>query len=322
MKTARRISSLADAPVGDEARPAPDAMIMELAARQHGVVSRAQLLKAGIAAHRIEYRVKIRRLRQIHFGVYRVGPVAAPREREIAAVLACGETAVVSHRSAAALWELIPAQDATTPVDVSILGSRSERAGVRVHRVNFLAPNELTRLDDIPITTPARALLELAGCSGGRELERALGRADRRGLVDQESMKDLLARHVGRRGSRQLRSLLHAGSPRLTRSEAEARFLDLIRRARLRMPETNVVVQGYERDCLWRKERLVVEIDGLAFHSSASAFESDRRRDAVLTAAGFRVIRTTWRQLTGEPEALLVRVAQALSGAAPGRGAP
>ncbi|MGH7555105.1 MAG: type IV toxin-antitoxin system AbiEi family antitoxin domain-containing protein [Longimicrobiales bacterium] len=292
-----------------------DARIIALAARQHGVISRAQLMHAGLAAHRIEYRVKRGRLQPIHRGVYRIGPIVARRSREMAAVLACGETAVVSHRSAAALWRLIPAQQETAPVDVSIRDRlHGPSTGVHLHRVGVMRADEIARLDGVPVTAPARSLVDLASCVGLRELERAVAQADRRGLAKRESIERLLERHSRRRGVPRLRALLHGdGHPALTRSEAEERFLALIRKARLGTPELNVTVRGYEVDCLWRAERLVAEIDGFEFHSSPEAFELDRRRDAVLVAAGFRVIRTTWQQLSNEPEAVLVRVGQALA---------
>jgi very-short-patch-repair endonuclease len=144
-------------------------------------------------------------------------------------------------------------------------------------------------------------------------LEQVLARADRQRLLDREKIETLLARYPRRRGRARLSPLLtNPASPSLTRSEAEDRFLTLVRKAGLRQPETNVLIRDFEVDALWRAERLVVEIDGFAFHSSPEAFERDRQRDGVLAAAGFRVMRTTWRQLTSEPEALLVRLAQAL----------
>lgn len=290
-----------------------DATIRELAARQHGVVAREQLVRAGVPDHKIEYRLKTGRLQRLYRAVYRVGPVAGAREREMAAVLACGETAVLSHDSAAATWELAPAQGDGAAVHVSVQGGcRAPGRGVRVHRVGPLATDEITRLDGIPITTPARTLLDLAAHANEGALERALARADRAGAVDRESIERLLARRPRRPGARRLAALLAGTRPALTRSEAEARFLALIRKARLREPEANVVVRGYEVDLLWRAERLVVEIDGYAFHSSRAAFEADRRRDSALAASGFRVVRVTWAQLSNEPEALLARIAQAL----------
>lgn len=293
--------------------PEIDRLIHRFAARQHGVVSRAQLLAAGAPAHRIDYRLRTERLEIIHRCIYRSGPVEGRRAKEMAAVLACGAAAVVSHRSASAVWLLTPPRRTNAPVDVSVPGSRhGPREGVRLHRVRPMKEDEVMHKEGLPITTPVRTLLDIAGVVGKGELERALARADREGLADFRSIDQILSRYPRRRGTRQLRRLIGSDSPALTRSEAEERLLELIRRARLRQPRTNANVSGHEVDFVWHAERLVVEVDGFAFHSSRSAFESDRRRDADLAAAGFRVMRVTWRQLSSEPEAILVRVAQAL----------
>lgn len=295
-----------------------DGRIRAIAACQHGVVTRSQLLDAGVPLHVIEYRVKTGRLHGLHRGVYRVGPLAAGREREMAAVLASGETAVLSHRSAAVMWRLLPGST-DAPVEVTVRGGfRAPGAHVHVHRSAILQDDETMVLEGIPITNAARTILDLAGCVGPRELEQALARAERNHLLEHHQLMDLVGRHSRRAGTRTLRALLaHAREPALTRSEAEARFLTLVRRARLLDPEANALVNGYEVDFLWRTRRLIVEVDGFAFHSSATAFEQDRGRDAALAAAGFRVIRFTWHQLTREPEVLLVHLAQALAAAAP-----
>jgi very-short-patch-repair endonuclease len=232
----------------------------------------------------------------------------------MAACLACGASAVVSHRSAAALWQLVRQASPSTPVDVSIpVDSRRVRPGIRVRRVPTLTSDEVTELDGIPITTPARTLYDLGNSVGARELERALAEAFAQRLVRPTHLQRLLSRFEGRRGSRALRTLLEDGEPVLTRSEAEERFLALIRKAQLDSPAVNAEIAGYEVDFLWRAERLVVEIDGFAFHSSPGAFEGDRRRDAVLAAAGLRVMRVTWRHLLDEPEAVLARLAKVLA---------
>jgi very-short-patch-repair endonuclease len=293
--------------------------IAGLAARQRGLVTRAQLLRAGVSPHAVDRRVKTGRLRPVHRGVYLVGPLVVRHARELAAVLACGPHAALSHRSAAALWQLLPDRPETEPVDVTLRrGDRGNRPGIRVHRVFSMGPRDVTKLDGIAVTTPARTLLDLAGLLDGRELERVLALAERRDLVSRRQLHSLLARRSGRRGARPLRELLGRGArPAFTRSEAEDRFLALIRRARLPSPEANVRIGDCEVDFLWREPRLVVEVDGFAFHASERQFESDRRRDARLLAAGFHVMRVTWRQLVDEPEALLVRVTQVLERLSP-----
>ncbi|NIQ52897.1 MAG: DUF559 domain-containing protein [Gammaproteobacteria bacterium] len=193
-------------------------------------------------------------------------------------------------------------------------GSERRRPGVRVHRVRALPPDEVTRIDGIPVTNPVRTLLDLAGAVDRRDLERALARADRQGLAGRKKILALLARHPRRPGAGALRACLRADiSPALTRSRAEEEFLDLAGRAQFRAPEANVVIEGHEVDFLWRAERLVVEVDGFAYHGSRRTFERDRRRDAVLAARGYHVMRVTWRQLGTEPEAVVARLAQALA---------
>jgi very-short-patch-repair endonuclease len=233
---------------------------------------------------------------------------------QMAAVLACGESAVLSHRSAATLWDLLPRRSGTTRVDVTVAADRGRRPGVRVCRVRTLRADETTTHEGIPVTTVTRTLLDLAGLAEQRELERALAAAFDRDDTDRGALLAMLSRHAGRTGAKRLRALLQSDTPAaLTRSEAEERFLSLIRKAQLPAPATNVRVHGHEVDFYWRAERLVVEIDGFAFHSSATSFERDRHRDAKLAAAGVRVTRVTWRQLENEPEAVLVRLAQAIA---------
>ncbi|MEX1184534.1 MAG: DUF559 domain-containing protein [Gemmatimonadota bacterium] len=289
-----------------------DRTIVGIAGRQHGVVSRGQILAAGVPADAIDVRLQDGQLQRVFRGVYQVGPIAAPRAREMAAALACDGHAVIADRSAGAQWQLVLARPAA---DINLIVARSDhgrRPGMKARRERTLRPDEVTTLEGIPITTPARTLLDLAACVSPRELERALAEAFARNLTTRPAMLRLLELHPTHRGAAALRALLDAG-PALTRSEAEDRFLALMRKARLPLPETNVTVGDYEVDFLWRTHRLVVEIDGFAFHSSVRKFESDRERDAVLAARGFSVIRVTWRQLTTEPEAVLVRLAQALA---------
>ena len=244
-----------------------------------------------------------------------MGGVRTPRTREMAAVLACGSEAIVSHRSGAALWGLLRGAGDRTPIEVTVVGvDRGRRPGIRTHRVAALDDDEVDRVDGIPVTSVSRTLLDLAAVAPGRELERALARARRRDLASRDEVRSLLDRHAARRGSRVLRALLEDESRRaVTRSEAEERFLDLCRRARLPAPDVNAALAGYEVDFLWRSRRVAVEVDGFAFHSSKEAFERDRVRDASLSARGVMVIRVTWRQVTEEPEALLARLAQALA---------
>jgi very-short-patch-repair endonuclease len=285
------------------------------ASQQHGVVSRGQLTDSGVSVHMVDNLLKASRLRPVHRGVYQVGPIAGPRAREMAALLACAGTAAVSHWSAAALWLLLSAASREAAVHVILPGRRRPvRSGITVHSAPMLARDEVTQIEGIAVTTVARTLLDLAAVAAPRELERAMAQAEREHRVDSDELLELIRRYPRHRGSGRLRAMIQqGGAPALTRSEAEDRLLALIRKAQLRPPEANVRVEGYEVDLFWRAERLVVEVDGFAFHASQGSFESDRRRDATLAARGVQVVRVTWRQITGEPEALLVRLALTLA---------
>ena len=188
------------------------------------------------------------------------------------------------------------------------------KPGIRVHRVRDLDRGDVRKLGGIPVTSAARTILDLAAVVSRRELERAMAEAYARRLARRRELASLLARRSSRPGARALKTLLDdAGAPALTRSEAEDRLLALIRAAEFPAPEVNVRIGRHEVDFLWRDQRLVVEVDGFAFHSSRAAFERDRRRDAELGTLGFRVMRVTWRQIVDEPQALIARLATALA---------
>jgi very-short-patch-repair endonuclease len=299
-----------------------DAVIAPIAARQRGLVTRAQMLEGGVSAAAIDARLKAGTLRAVYRGVYLVGPVVPADMAELAAVLACGPTAVLSHRSAAVRWGLLPGPTRDVPVDVAVRRGRGCRVtGIRSHRLPALRPDEVTEHDGMPVTTPSRTILDVAHELGRRDLERVVAGAERLELLDRAELRRLIAVHPRRPGVAALRSLLTDRAPAaLTRSEAEERFLGLVRRAQLPTPETNVPIGIYRVDVLWRRERVVVEVDGFAFHRSRGRFEGDRRRDARLLADGYRVVRVTWEQMEHEPEAMLVRLGRILArpGGAPG----
>lgn len=286
-----------------------DLLIAGLASRQHGVVARRQLIAAGVTREAIAHRARTGRLHPLHRGVYAVGHLAlSPTARDLAAVLASGPRAVLGHRSAAVAWRLLPRRDAR--VEILCCGPRRDgRPGIVVRRTQALPEADVRYLDGVPVSSPGRTLLDLAATAAPAELERALNEALVRRLVDPAH---LLTSAVSRRGARTLRSLLETG-PAPTRSEAERRLLTLVRRAGLPRPGTNTRVHGWEVDALWPAERVIVEVDGYAFHAGRSAFERDRRRDAELQAAGFRVLRFTWRQVVGSPEAVVVHLAAVLA---------
>jgi hypothetical protein len=283
-----------------------------LAARHHGVVTHEQLIAIGFSKDMIHKRVRSGVLRRLHRGVFLLGPVAPPLAPAMAAVLACGERAFLSHGSAGRLQSITPYLPNPRTIEVTVVERDPRPRGVRVHRVRALAPDEITTFQRIPITTPARTLLDLAPQLNPRQLERSLAESLRRRLVRPATLDALLARHPGRPGTPALRRLLES-DPAFTRSELEERFLALVRGAGLPDPEANAELGPYEIDCVWREERLAVELDGWDFHSDRAAFEADRRRDAELVARGHRVIRITWRQLRDEPLAVAARLAAALA---------
>lgn len=186
--------------------------------------------------------------------------------------------------------------------------------GIRAHRVGQLRADEVTVLDRVPITTPARTLLDLARVAGSRDLERAVARALRCELTTHGKLAELVDRYPKRRGVPALRALLRGdGGPDFTRSPAEDQFRELVSKAKLPAPATNQLVAGHEVDVVWPAGRVVVEVDGFAYHRTRSTFEKDRERDAELAAAGYRVLRVTWQQLAEEPTAVVARVAQSLA---------
>jgi very-short-patch-repair endonuclease len=288
-------------------------VLREVGETQHGVAVRAQLLARGIAARAIDRMVRTGRLLVLWRGVYQIGPLPARHGAEMAAALACGADGRISHVSAAALQGVLDPTRARLPVEVIMPRHKRRRiAGLRIHRARDLRPDEVTTHEGIPITTPARTLLDIAGTLTAREVEQALAKALRMRLVTREGMREMVERHPSHRGAPVLRRLLDAeDGPSFTRSEGEEKLLEIIRSARLPRPELNVDVLGHEVDFLWRRARVVAEVDGYAFHSSARSFAADRQRDAELTAAGYRVLRFTWADLTDGRFATVVRLAQA-----------
>jgi len=285
----------------------PDQRVVAIAGRQHGCVSGAQLAAAGLSRRAIAHRVSRGWLVRRHRGVYLVGPLEAPLARAMAALLSVGPGAVLSHDAAAAVWELRPRS--AGPIDVT-LASRDVRSrhGIRVHRVANLHRRERARLRDLPVTSPARTLLDLATTLTARDLARAVEQAELRHLTTHDDLTHFLTSRRSHRGAANLRAATRTDI-QLTRSEAERRFLDLVNEARLPEPAANTCVAGHEVDFLWPAERLIVEVDGYEFHSSRAAFERDRIRDADLQALGYRVIRITWRRLIDEPLAVVAAIA-------------
>ena len=272
----------------------PDAAIGRIASEQHGVVSRQQLIAAGLSETGIARRVESGRLHRIHRGVYAVGHRGLSLEgRWMAAVLACGEGAALSHRSAACLWGLLRPQSGLIVISTPKTSGRHRRTGIRIHRCQSLAPSLITRRRSIPVTTPARTISDLKRVASAAEHQRAVRQAEVLGLD---------TGHTG-----------HSVEDDGTRSELERRFLLLCRRYRLPPPEVNIRVAGLLVDFTWRDHGLVVETDGYRFHRGRAAFEDDRARDLRLRQAGFDVIRLSYRQVLNGPEQVAGVLREALS---------
>ncbi len=290
---------------------AADRALARVAGRQHGAISYAQLRDLGLSRDAISHRFRHGRLHRVHRGVYLVGHTA-PTELGpfAAALLAAGPEATLSHRAAGWLWRLV--DDAPSTVDVTVTRSGAHsRPGLRVHRVGALHPADARRRRGLPVTSPARTLVDLAGDVRPPELDAAFERARTARLVRPADVRASLARNPARRGAPAVRALVD-DRPGLTRSAAERRLLDLLGRGGLPRPLTNVRVSGHEVDMVWHEAGLVVEVDGYAWHRGRRSFEHDRRRDADLQVAGYRVLRVTWRRIGDEPEAVLVLIARAL----------
>jgi very-short-patch-repair endonuclease len=272
----------------------PERALAKLAARQHGVVSRAQLLRAGIGEAGVSRRAQKGHLHRAHRGIYALGhPGLSQEGRWMAAVLACGEGAMLSHRSAAELWKLLDPVDRRVDVSVPTLSGRKARAGIRIYRRTLLLPVSTTLRKNIPVTTPAQTIADLKRVAPAALLRQAIRQAEVRGLrtgIDEEGER--------------------------TRSELEHLFLQLCRRHRLPMPEVNARIEPYEVDFLWRAPRVIVETDGYRFHRGAQSFEDDHERDLALRARGYDVIRLSYRQVTERPSRAIAAVRSALRSSA------
>jgi hypothetical protein len=296
--------------------------VAEVATRQHGVVCHRDLRAAGLSPSAIGRAAATGRLHRIHLGVYAVGHRALVADGlRLAAVLACGDRAVLSHTTAAAVWEVRPSASGLVHVTVPTDAGRRPPRGVRLHRCAALRDEERAVVGTMPVTSLARTLLDVARGLSPAALARVLDRSEVLGLFDARAVDAVLAAHAGQPGTRRLRDAVAAHAAlgaTLTRSALEDAFLALCDDHALPRPQANVVVCGVEVDFLFPRG-LVVEADGRRHHSGPLAFERDRERDAALLVAGFRVLRLTHRRITREPAevARLVRAALAAPRVAP-----
>lgn len=285
--------------------------------RQWGVVSRGQLRDLGMTRGAVEHWLAVGRLRPLHRGVYALGHASLrPEGRWLAAVLACGPGAALSHRSAAAILDLLPY--ASAAIHVTAPRSRHPRPGIRVHRARSLDVRDLTSVGGIPTTTVARTALDLAATEPPNRVERLLAQADRLGLYDGRGLDDVLARNNGHPGSGALAARLHR-APLITRSELEALLLRAARAHGLSDPLSDHPIHlpdGGEItvDFYFPGAGLVIEADSWRHHRSRAAFEADRARDLELTALGHRVVRLTDRQLRQDPRRVFGLVRRLLPG--------
>jgi very-short-patch-repair endonuclease/predicted transcriptional regulator of viral defense system len=282
-----------------------DLAIVAIAERQHGVIDHPQLLRLGLDDDAIQWRIKRGHLHPIHRGVYAVGHRCLGREgRYLAAALFAGEGAVLSHCAAADLWELRASKEPT--IDVTVPCDRRGDAIVQIHRDALDGIETITR-HGIRVTKPLRTLLDLAAVINDQtEIERAIRQAVYRRLTTTTLLAEAVHDRPGQRGTKRLRyALINVGeAPGLTRSQLEERFVRLLRKHKLPMPELNIRLGDIEVDCLWRDQRLIVELDGRDAHDSTPAFESDRARDSALTAALWRVVRVTSRRIRRDGDRL------------------
>lgn len=284
----------------DKVATSSDLAVARLAANQHGVVSTQQLEAVGVNREAISYRVRHGRLHRIHRGVYAVGHAGLSDEgRWMAAVLACGPEAVLSHHAAATLLRMLPPRSG--PVDVTVPGDggRAKRKGIRLHRSPSLTQPQTTRRAGTPVTTPSRTLIDLRRVVTPEDLSKAQRQAEFRGYrIDDAEL----------------------GQPDPTRSELEHRFLRLCHTASLPSPEVNVPVGPYVVDFLWRHASLIVETDGYRSHRGRARFEHDHARQAQLIALGYEVLRFTWRQVVDDPDEVIAAARGRLTPSLPSLG--
>jgi hypothetical protein len=275
-----------------------DPWIADLAGKQHGYVTRRQLLPLGVSADAIDYRIKIGRLIPVYAGVYAVGHLPAlVQDRAFAAVLAFGPGAVLSHDSAACVWGVY--RRWTTPFHVTAPGAR-RRPGIQGHR-GRLGRRDTTRQLGLPVRSPARTLMDIAPALADRSLTRAVNDLRRSNYLFLGDLAELVLRCSRATGAARLRPFIITPTGP-TASEFEDAFQAFCQRFGLPTPPVNEPLAGYTVDAFFPVERVIVELDGYDFHSDRGAFESDRERDATMLALGIVTVRITWERLIHTPE--------------------
>ncbi|MGI8413271.1 MAG: type IV toxin-antitoxin system AbiEi family antitoxin domain-containing protein [Solirubrobacteraceae bacterium] len=304
-----------------------DLAVAAIAARQHGVVSRAQLARLGLGRGAVEHRIACGRLHPVYRGVYAVGhSLLSVNGRRLAGVLAAGPGAALSHHSAAALWGIRRGEASST--EITVPRWRRPRPGLSLHVAAFPA-DEVTIRHCIRVTSVPRTLLDLAAILRSSDVERAIERAEALRLCDPLSLADLVSRYPRRPNVATTRAILAANriGSAITRSELEDRFLALLADHGLPRPTVNALVETsagrwIEVDCVWPDARLAVELDGYAIHAPRASFERDRGRDRALAAAGWRVVRITWRQIHLDARTVVGDLESLLATGSPGYPSP
>jgi hypothetical protein len=290
--------------------------------RQEGVAALAQLVALGLGAAGVRKRARAGRLHRIYRAVYALTPssLLSLNGRYLAAVLACGPGAVLSHRSAADLLGLRKTDRA--PIDVTVPGNGWRRhQGIDIHRSTTLSPADITIVDGIPVTTVARTALDLAAVVRRRAVERALDQAEMLEVFDLNALKDQLARNPHHPGASILKAVLeeHTAGTTVTWSDLEELCLEVTRAAGVEPPQLNAYVDPGDGeppirpDFVWRAQRVALEADGFGTHKTRHAFEDDRRRDQRLISAGWRAVRVTQRQLKDERARIVALLIDLLS---------
>ncbi|MGB8879763.1 MAG: DUF559 domain-containing protein [Solirubrobacteraceae bacterium] len=291
-----------------------DREIARITARQRTLVSWDQLLASGLGPDAIAYRNRTGRLTLVFHRVYSVVSGELPLlGREEAALLRCGRSAFLSHHSAAFVWGLLKAPPAF--VEVSVVGRHCKACdGLEIHRIKQIDRREVKRHEGLWVSTPARAVLELAATGTTDEVTRAIDEGLAHRLFTPNELRAVLARNRPCRGAARLDAILgDETATAVSRSRREKRLLRGLRDARLPLPETNVKFGRFEADFLWRRERLVVEVDGYPFHRGPAAFNRDHEKDLVLRGAGLDVLRFTGDHVEKQLTMVLARIAGELA---------
>jgi very-short-patch-repair endonuclease len=293
----------------------PHAAVGAVAAKQRGLVTHADLHGLGLSNAAISRASSRGAIVRIYRGVYALMALSAlpPLAREQAALLHLGPDAMLSHATAAYIWGLRPQP---REVEVTLLGrARRARPGIHIHRAAALDRRDVRRHLGLLLTAPARTLLDLAPTLDDEALEQVFAEAVKRNRMRRSEARAMVERHAGHPGVARLRALvLETRDVAWLRADTERRFMRMIRKAGLPQPETQADFGPFHQiDFLWRDQKVAVETDGYLFHSLRRDLESDHRRDAKLQAAGFIVLRFTWRQIRNQPELVLAEVAAALA---------